>query len=66
VKANGGTSPKVFKVREVELDPGERFGLSKLISLRQHSTRTHYPGAHSVDVIVNGGVHPGGSFVVVA
>lgn len=66
VKAGGGTSPKVFKVREVELDPGERSGLSKVISLRQHTTRTHHPGAHSVDVIVNGGVHPGGSFVVVA
>jgi 3-methyladenine DNA glycosylase AlkC len=66
VKAKGGTSPKVFKVREVEVDPGASASMSKLISLRQHTTRTHYPGEHAVEVIVNGATHPGGSFVVLA
>jgi 3-methyladenine DNA glycosylase AlkC len=64
VKANGGTSPKVFKVREVELGPGERVTLSKSISLRQHTTRTHHPGEHAVEVLVNGATRPAGSFVV--
>jgi hypothetical protein len=64
VKANGGTSPKVFKVRSVELGAGERATLSKLISLRQHTTRTHYPGEHAVEVVVNGDPHPAGSFVL--
>jgi 3-methyladenine DNA glycosylase AlkC len=64
VKANGGTSPKVFKVREVELDIGERASVSKAISLRQHTTRTHYPGDHLVELIVNGATHPAGRFVI--
>jgi 3-methyladenine DNA glycosylase AlkC len=62
VKANGATSPKVFKVREVELDPGARLTLSKSVSLQQQTTRTHYPGSHRVEVIVNGTVHAAGSF----
>ena len=66
VKANGGTSPKVFKVREVSLGPGERAELSKLISLRQHTTRTHYPGRHRVEIVVNGAAHDAGSFVLVS
>jgi 3-methyladenine DNA glycosylase AlkC len=66
VKSRGGTSPKVFKVREVELDSGERASLWKLISLRQRTTRTHHPGEHAVEVIINGVAHPGGSFILVA
>jgi 3-methyladenine DNA glycosylase AlkC len=66
VKANRGASPKVFKVREIELNSGERASLSKLISLRQHTTRKHHPGTHTVEVIVNGVTMPGGSFDVVA
>jgi 3-methyladenine DNA glycosylase AlkC len=64
VKARGTTSPKVFKVREVELGPGEEVALSKLVSLRQHTTRTHRPGEHPVEVLVNGTPHPAGSFLV--
>jgi 3-methyladenine DNA glycosylase AlkC len=66
VKANGGTSPKVFKMREVTLAPGARAELSKLVSLRQHTTRTHHPGRHRVEIVVNGTAHDAGSFVVVA
>lgn len=54
VRANGGSGPKVFKVRVVELEPGTSAALTKSISLRQHSTRTHYPGRHRVEVVVNG------------
>lgn len=54
VKATGTSSPKVFKLRELELAPGERAVLRKRISVRQHSTRTHYPGTHRVEVMVNG------------
>lgn len=65
VKAKGGTSPKVFKVRHIELEPGERAELAKSISLRQHTTRTHFPGVHEVEILVNGDARPAGSFVVV-
>jgi len=37
----------------------------KLISLAQHSTRKHYPGAHRVEVMLNGAVHPGDEFEIV-
>jgi 3-methyladenine DNA glycosylase AlkC len=62
VKANGTASPKVFKGAEVMLGPGEEKTISKTISLRQHSTRTHYPGRHQVDVQLNGRVVPGTGF----
>ncbi len=62
VKAGGRKGPKVFKVREVELDPGERVAVSKVVSLRQQTTRTHHPGTHRVEIIVNGTGHPLGSF----
>jgi 3-methyladenine DNA glycosylase AlkC len=65
VKANGTTSPKVFKLRSLELSPGVSTRLSKLVSLRQHTTRTHHPGDHRVEAIVNGAARPIGSFVVV-
>ena len=66
VKANGSTSPKVFKLRTFELEPGEARSLMKSISLAQHTTRTHHPGVHAAELVVNGGTHPLGSFTVVA
>jgi len=65
VKANGGTSPKVFRVRELTLEPGERRDLSKLVSLRQQTTRTHYSGRHDVEVVVNGATRARDSFIIV-
>jgi 3-methyladenine DNA glycosylase AlkC len=62
VKANGSTSPKVFKGSEVMLAGGQTATVSKTVSLRQHTTRTHYPGVHVVEVQVNGSIRPGGSF----
>jgi 3-methyladenine DNA glycosylase AlkC len=62
VKASGATAPKVFKVRALRLEPGARIALGKTISLAQHSTRTHRPGRHVVDVRLNGRVVPGGVF----
>jgi 3-methyladenine DNA glycosylase AlkC len=65
VKANGATSPKVFRVRELTLVPGERRDLSKLVSLRQQTTRTHYSGRHDVEVVVNGATRASDSFTIV-
>jgi 3-methyladenine DNA glycosylase AlkC len=65
VKANGTTSPKVFKGGERSLPAGESTRVSKLVSLAQHSTRSHYAGVHKVEVQVNGTPHPGGIFVIV-
>jgi 3-methyladenine DNA glycosylase AlkC len=65
VKASGATSPKVFKGGERSIPAGESARVSKRISLAQQSTRTHYPGVHTVDVQVNGTRHPGGTFVII-
>ena len=66
VKANGRPSPKVFVLKELEVEPGGSARLSKTISLAQHTTRTHYPGPHHVEVVVNGWVTGIGAFDVVA
>ena len=62
VKANGSTSPKVFKGAEVILGAGEATTVSKSVSVKQHTTRTHYPGRHGVEVQLNGQVFPGDDF----
>ncbi|MEM7285962.1 MAG: DNA alkylation repair protein [Actinomycetota bacterium] len=62
VKASGDTSPKVFKGAEIEVAPGETATVAKTISVKQHSTRTHYPGSHAIELIVNGDTRPGTSF----
>jgi 3-methyladenine DNA glycosylase AlkC len=54
VKANARPSPKVFALKELELRPNGSVQLTKKISLAQHTTRTHYPGQHRVEVLVNG------------
>ncbi|WP_439520328.1 DNA alkylation repair protein [Hydrogenophaga sp.] len=54
VRANGGTSPKVFKGWKLSLAPGEERVLAKRHSLRPVTTRTLYPGRHVVDLRVNG------------
>ena len=54
VKASGETRPKVFKGAEVDLESGEETSFRRTVSLRQHTTRKHYPGRHVVEVILNG------------
>jgi 3-methyladenine DNA glycosylase AlkC len=65
VKANGSSSPKVFKLAEFDLETGEQRNVRKTISLKQHTTRTHYAGKHVVGVLVNGKPLEIGSFALV-
>lgn len=53
-KAGGGLSRKVFKLREVELLPGEQLHISKKQVFKDLTTRKHYPGKHLVEIMVNG------------
>ena len=62
VRANGGTSPKVFKGWKLTLAPGETRPLAKRHSLRPVTTRTLYPGTHRVEVLVNGAAVAAASF----
>jgi 3-methyladenine DNA glycosylase AlkC len=54
VKANGKTTPKVFKFKSLELAPGETMELVKKHTIRPISTRRYYPGEHAVEILVNG------------
>ncbi len=64
VKAKGQTKPKVFKLKTVELAGGETVPLGKRLSLAEMTTRKHYPGLHTVEVLLNGQAQPLGAFEV--
>ena len=66
VKANGKQSPKVFKLKTVELAPKQTIAFSKTLALTQLTTRTHYPGLHRIELLVNGHAYPLGAFHVTA
>jgi 3-methyladenine DNA glycosylase AlkC len=53
-KANGKTSPKVFKWKTLTLAPGESISLSKEHSIRAITTRKYYAGEQSVEILING------------
>lgn len=54
VKADGRTSPKVFKLTRTELAPRQSVPLRFTIKLGDLTTRKHYPGVHAVELKVNG------------
>lgn len=53
-RANGGTSPKVFKWTVATLEPGASRTLEKRHSMRPITTRRYYAGTHRLVVLVNG------------
>lgn len=62
VKANGQPSAKVFKLKNVELAPGDKIQLGKTIELADLTTRKHYPGWHGAELRINGAAIPAGGF----
>ncbi len=54
VKASGGSSAKVFKLSELALEPGQTCVLEKNHAFRNITTRRYYPGAHRIEVQING------------
>lgn len=66
VKANGTASPKVFKLKTVDLGPRGVARFSKRLSLAQLTTRKHYAGMHRIEALVNGRAYPLGAFHLVA
>ena len=64
VKANGTTSPTVFKGWQLALAPREARVLSKKHSLKPVTTRVYHPGEHRVEVKVNGRTVASSSFVL--
>ncbi|MEO9473886.1 MAG: DNA alkylation repair protein [Cyclobacteriaceae bacterium] len=53
-KANGKLTPKVFKLSNLKLEPGESKSLTKQHTIKPITTRKYYPGEHQVAIQVNG------------
>jgi 3-methyladenine DNA glycosylase AlkC len=64
VKASGGTSAKVFKLRELTLAAGEKQVIRKRQTIRNFSTRKHHAGRHRVEIQINGRLLAQGQFVL--
>lgn len=56
VKKNGSRTPKVFKLKELTLGPGERVHIERRQHLAPISTRRYYAGEHLLDLQINGRV----------
>ncbi len=54
VKSNGKRNRKIFQISEISLKAKERKIYTKKHSFADLSTRKHYPGIHSITLIVNG------------
>ncbi|MFL5763104.1 MAG: DNA alkylation repair protein [Bacteroidia bacterium] len=53
-KKNGEQQPKVFKLKELTLKPGQSVSISKSHSFKKISTRVYYPGKHALEILING------------
>lgn len=54
VKANEKRNRKIFQISEITMDENEKKRYSKKHSFADLTTRKHYPGLHSIVLIVNG------------
>jgi 3-methyladenine DNA glycosylase AlkC len=54
VKKSGGTSPKVFKLKELTLPSRASIHLSRSQAIQDFTTRVHHAGRHEVEIVVNG------------
>lgn len=64
VKANGRTSPKVFKLTSRTLAPGETWRVTRRHAIVPISTRKYYPGDHALQLQVNGSATPPVTFAL--
>lgn len=62
VRANGRTSPKVFKGWKLTLEPHTTRQLDKHHSLRPVTTRQLFPGLHRVELQINGHICASATF----
>jgi len=53
-KANGSTSPKVFKWKTTSLTKNKTITSTKRHAIKKITTRAYYPGPHKVEIMVNG------------
>lgn len=53
-KKNGEHRPKVFKLKQIELQPGEIIILNKSHNFQKINTRKYYSGKHFIQIQING------------
>ena len=56
MKANQSTSPKVFKLKTLELPGGAEIHVTKSHHLKRITTRVYHAGAHRLEIQINGKV----------
>ncbi len=66
VKKDGRPSRKVFKLKTCTLAAGEMLEIARRQTVRDFTTRVHYPGRHAVELLVNGEVIGRGAFDLTA
>jgi 3-methyladenine DNA glycosylase AlkC len=54
MKANGTQSPKVFKLTQKTIQPGERIRITRKHGIKHITTRKYYPGVQTFQPQVNG------------
>jgi hypothetical protein len=54
VQKSGGSSAKVFKLKEITLPAGASLHLKRSQSIQDFTTRVHHAGRHEVEIVVNG------------
>ncbi|MGB2402270.1 MAG: DNA alkylation repair protein [Akkermansiaceae bacterium] len=54
IKANGQSSAKVFKWKNLRLKPEQAVTLEKAHPFKKVTTRRHYPGTHKIELLING------------
>jgi 3-methyladenine DNA glycosylase AlkC len=65
-RANGASSPKVFKLAAAELPPKSDRLVRRAHSFRPITTRRYYPGEHRLEIQVNGRIAAGVAFELLA
>lgn len=53
-KSNGSTSPKAFKLKTIQMIPGENIKISKKHHLKKITTMNFYKGRHEICIQING------------
>ena len=54
IKANGQSSAKVFKWKNLRLKPQQSITLEKAHPFKKVTTRRHYSGTHKIELLING------------
>ena len=53
-KANGKTTPKVFKWKTITLAPSKLLLATRKHAIKKITTRSYYPGTHRLEIFING------------